>query len=151
MFQAILAAFWLPEAASKNAEAHDPLFYFILAVNIFFSSLIMAMLIFFILKYRHREKQPHDTTSGPHDPTAGHSTALELTWTIIPTLLVLVIFYYGFRGYLHANVVPPNADKVTANGAMWKWTFTYDTGLTDDELHVVVGRPTEMVLYSADV
>ncbi|HET6251244.1 MAG TPA: cytochrome c oxidase subunit II [Tepidisphaeraceae bacterium] len=146
MLQAPLAAIWLPDAASKNAAAYDPLFYFILGVNVFFSSLIMAMLIFFVFKYRHREGRPHD-------PTAGHSTALELTWTIIPTMLVLVIFYFGFRGYLHANPpqVIPNADSVTANGAMWNWTFTYANNHTDPELHLVVNKPTNMELQSADV
>jgi cytochrome c oxidase subunit 2 len=144
MFQALLASIWLPESASKNAPAYDALFYFILGINILFSSLIMATLIFFVFKYRHREGRPHD-------PTAGHSTALELTWTIIPTMLVLVIFYYGFRGYLHANTMPPNADTVTANGAMWNWTFTYANNHTDPELHLVVNKPTNMILQSADV
>src|SRR6185437_6112003 len=148
MLQALLAvekySFWLPEPASNNAGVYDRLFYFILGINILFSSLIMALMIFFVLKYRHRKGQKHD-------PTAGHSTALELTWTIIPTLLVLVIFYYGFRGYLHANVIPPNAAEVTATGSMWKWTFSYPSGLVDDELHMVVNKPTRMILESSDV
>lgn len=148
MLQALLAqtlaSFWLPERASTLAPAYDALFYFILAINIFFSTLIMALLILFVLRYRHRE--------GHHaNPTGGHSTALELTWTIIPTLLVLVIFYYGFRGYLHENTMPPNAYEITANGSMWKWNFVYPTGLSHPELHLILNRPTRMVLQSADV
>jgi cytochrome c oxidase subunit 2 len=149
MLQALLAttekySFWLPEPASNNAAVYDNLFYFILAINIIFSSLIMALMIYFVLKFRHRKGHVSN-------PTAGHSTALELTWTIIPTMLVLVIFYYGFRGYLHANVIPPNASAVTATGSMWKWSFTYESGLVDDELHLVVNKPTRMTLESVDV
>lgn len=139
-------SFWLPEQASTIAPASDALFWFVLWINVFFSSLIMAGLIYFVIKYRHRGNRPHD-------PTAGHSTALELTWTIIPTLLTLVIFYYGFHGYLHANVMPPNADQVTATGKMWNWSFSYQSsGLSNEpELHVVKDRPVLVTLESNDV
>jgi cytochrome c oxidase subunit II len=152
MLQALLAqaysekySYWLPQAASKNAGEYDYLFYFILGINILFSSLIMATMIYFVLRYRHRK-------NAKHDPTAGHSTALELTWTIIPTLIVIGIFYYGFRSYLRANVMPPEAYEITANGQMWSWSFTYPNGYTSPgELHLVVNQPTRMVLQSADV
>lgn len=147
MLHALLAdnySFWLPESAARNADMHDWLFYFILWINIFFSTLIMAMMIAFVLMYRHRKGQKHD-------PTAGHNTTLELTWTIIPTLLVLVIFYFGFRGYLHANTIPMNTTQVTANAQMWSWSFTYPEGFTSNDLHIVVNKPTVMVLQSADV
>jgi cytochrome c oxidase subunit 2 len=117
MFYSLLGAvqkysLWLPEAATKDAVEHaDPLFNFILWINIIFSSLIMAMLIVFLFKFRHRPGE-----AKKHDPTGGHSTALELTWTIIPTLLVFVIFWYGFRNYLHASVMPPNATIVHCTG-----------------------------------
>lgn len=148
MLQALLAdtySFWLPDAASKNAGEYDVLFNVIMAINIIFSSLIMALMIYFVLRFRHRKEVKHD-------PTAGHSTALELTWTIIPTVIVLGIFYYGFRSYLRANVMPPEAYEITANGQMWSWSFTYPNGYTDhEELHLVVNQPTRIILQSADV
>lgn len=137
-------SFWLPDQAASIATSSDALFYFIMAINIFFSSLIMALLVYFVFRYRHRKSQRHD-------PTGGHSTSLELTWTIIPTLLVLVIFYYGFRGYLHANTIPQLAHEITANGQMWKWSFTYPEGFTSDELHLVKNRPEAISLTSSDV
>lgn len=147
MLHSLLAdiySFWLPERASTIAPANDALFYFILGINVFFSSLIMILMVLFVVKYRHRGNRPHD-------PTGGHSTALELTWTIIPTLLVLVIFWFGFRGYLHINVMAPNAYEVTAKGKMWNWSFTYPSGLSSNELHLVVGRPARIILESEDV
>ncbi len=72
MFQALLADNYPLLAARPGVERsprrYDSLFYFILAINIFFSSLIMALLICFVFKYRHREGKPHN-------PTGGHSTA----------------------------------------------------------------------------
>src|SRR5665213_104948 len=148
MLHALLAenySFWLPEQASKVAPSMDALFNFILGINIFFSSLIMAGLIYFVIRYRHRGE------NRAHDPTAGHSTALELTWTIIPTLLTLVIFYYGFRGYLHASVMPPNAYEITADGKTWSWQFLYPNGHSDPELHLVNNKPCVFALQSDDV
>jgi cytochrome c oxidase subunit II len=140
------ASLWLPHSAVDSAHV-DNLFYGVLAVNIFFSALILIMLGIFVIKYRHR---PGVTG---HDSSAGHSTALELTWTIIPTLIVLVIFYYGFKGYLHAGVIPPTAYEVTVNGKTWQWSYRYPGGIAspDGELHVPVNTKIGLVLESDDV
>ncbi|MDB5358658.1 MAG: Cytochrome c oxidase polypeptide [Phycisphaerales bacterium] len=140
------ATLWLPRSAVESGPV-DHLFYGVLAVNVFFSALILVMLGIFVLKYRHR---PGVTG---HDSSAGHSTALELTWTIIPTLLVLVIFYYGFKGYLHAGVIPPTAYEVTVNGRTWQWSYKYPGGFAspDGILHVPVDTKIGLVLESEDV
>ena len=79
--------FWMPERSDSTVAGDvDGLFYFIYYLSLFFFLLITFLLIAFIIKYRHREGQK------PHEPAAGHSTALELTWTIIPTILLLVVF-----------------------------------------------------------
>ena len=41
---------------------------------------------------------------------------------------------------------PAYATEITANGLMWNWTFTYSNGYTDKELHLVVNKPTNMIL-----
>src|SRR5438067_10808264 len=106
MLQAILAnwegSFWLPEQASTVAPNTDWIFNLVLYISVFFFFLVSVLLVVFVVKYRHREGAP------PQESTAGHSTALELTWTIIPTLIVLVIYYYGFRGFIHQTIEPPN-------------------------------------------
>ena len=136
--------FWLPERASTAGAATDGLFHFILWLCVFFAVLIFALLVVFVVKYRHRPGERKDSH-------AGHSLTLELTWTIIPTLLTVVIYYYGFRGYLNLSVEPPNAYEITATGQMWKWTFTYPNGHQDEELHVPAGMPVRVVLASQDV
>src|SRR5438046_1097486 len=84
---------YLPPRASTVAPYVDNLFNAILFVIAFFCLLIFFVMTVFAIKYRHRPG--HEGGASP-----GHSTALELTWTIVPTLIVLTIFYYGFRGYL---------------------------------------------------
>ncbi len=103
-----------------------------------------VLLVTFVVKYRHQEGKVQEST-------AGHSTALELTWTIIPTIIVLVIFYFGFRQFLNLSVEPPNAYEITATGMMWNWQFTYPNGYVSPELHVPAGVPVRVILVSQDV
>src|SRR5436190_21814929 len=124
MLTAILADFanrdgsyWMPRQSSTVAPEVDNLFGFIYWLSLFFFLLITLLLVVFIIKYRHRQGRV------THEPAAGHSTALELTWTIIPTVLVLVIFYFGFRGFLNMIVEPPNSYEIGVSARMWSWGF----------------------------
>jgi cytochrome c oxidase subunit 2 len=135
---------YLPPKASTVAPEVDTLFNWILGVTAFFCLLIFVTMAYFAIKYRHRPGRvaPESTA---------HSTALELTWTIIPIIIVLVIFYYGFKGFLDESVVPPNAYEVNVHSQMWSWGFVYPNGFLSDELHVPKGRPIRLVLTSSDV
>jgi cytochrome c oxidase subunit 2 len=151
MLNAILAVkspspFWMPDQASTVAPAIDGLYDFIYWLSLFFFVLITLMLVTFILKYRHR---PGVT----REPAAGHSTALELTWTIIPTILLMVIFYFGFRGFMNLSIVPPNALEVQVSARKWSWSFSYAGNITgiDGKMHVPVDTPIELVTQSSDV
>lgn len=138
------ASYWMPEDASTVAPAVDNVFNFIYYLCLFFFVLVTVLLVLFVMRYRHRRGQERTAT-------AGHSTALELTWTIIPTILVLVIFYFGFRGYLDMAVEPPNPYEINVTAQMWSWSFTYPNGHVDDTLHIPVNTPVRLVLSSKDV
>jgi cytochrome c oxidase subunit 2 len=138
------ASFWMPEQASNHAAATDRLFYglLILSTGLFF--LVAGVMIAFVWKYRAREgREP--------EKTPAHSTALELTWTVIPTIVVVAIFYYGFRGYLDMVTSPHNIYEIQVTGYKWGWAFTYPNGYVDENLHVPARRPVRLVLSSQDV
>jgi cytochrome c oxidase subunit 2 len=138
--------YWMPRQSSTVAGDVDNVFDFIYWLSLFFFVLITVMLIAFIWKYRHRE-------GVRHEPAAGHSTALELTWTLIPTVLVLVIFYFGFRGFMNMTIDPPNSYEVGVTGRMWSWGFAYEGRYfsNDGKLHVPVNTPIRLVTSSDDV
>ncbi|HYO07926.1 MAG TPA: cytochrome c oxidase subunit II [Tepidisphaeraceae bacterium] len=145
MLTTILAQqLYLPPKASTVAPDVDALFNWILGITIFFCLLIFIGIVVFGIKYRHR--RGHEGGNSP-----GHSTALELTWTIIPTIIVLIIFYYGFRGFLDQTVVPPNAYEIQVDSYMWGWGFIYPNGHVNPELHIPKNRPIRLVLTSRDV
>jgi len=137
-------SFWLPPRSSSYAEDNDWLFWFIMAVSIIFFLLILVLVVVFVWKYRYRP-------GVPMQDAPKHNTALELTWTFVPTVLVIIIFVYGFKGYLRMTVAPPNAYEIIVYGKMWKWTFQYPNGHQDDELHLPKGVPVSFILSSDDV
>lgn len=139
------ATFWMPPQASTVAGGVDSLFYFIFWITVFFFVLILALMLYFVAKYRYTEARPDA------DPAPSHSTALELTWTIIPTILVLMIFYFGFRGFLKMTVVPPNYYEINVTAKMWTWEFAYPNGYVDSDLHIPANTPIKIVLKSEDV
>jgi cytochrome c oxidase subunit 2 len=135
---------WLPPGASTVSGDTDTLLNVINWITIFFTVLIFVLMIVFVIKYRHKPGRKAEVS-------AGHSTSLELTWTLIPTIIVVILFYAGFRQYLKMVVVPPNTYEIQADAYMWGWNFTYPNGWSSNELHVPEGVPVRMVLTSKDV
>ncbi len=135
---------WLPVDASTGAPAVDALFHFILWVSVAFFALIVGLMVYFVVRFRRRGLDAAE-------PSPAHNTALELTWSGIPLLLVIVIFGWGFKVYLDLNTPPANAYEVQVTGQKWKWLFTYPNGHVDENLHVPVDRPVKLVMTSEDV
>ena len=89
----------MPPANSTIAGEVDALFYFIFYTAIVLFVLVMSFTAYFIIKYRRRGKQ--ELTSG-----VSHNTKLEILWTVIPTILVIIVFVWVFKKYLLINIAP---------------------------------------------
>jgi cytochrome c oxidase subunit 2 len=135
----------LPVQASSSAASVDRVFWFIFWLAAFFFALVVGLMVLFVVRYRRR--------AGRDEPEASpsHSTPLELTWTLIPLLLVIFIFGWGFKVFLDLNTPPANAYEVLVTGQKWKWLFTYPNGHVDENLHVAVDVPVRLVMTSEDV
>ncbi len=124
-------------------ETFDRAFLFTFGLGAVMLFLITAVMLFFVFKYsRKRNKRPRQVHG---------SLPLELTWTILPTALVLVIFWYGYRGYRAMRTVPQNAVTVKCLGQKWFWTFTYPDGRKDGKLYVKLHQPVKLEIESKDV
>ncbi len=129
--------------ASTSAGTVDAVFLFIAGVGLFFLVLITFLLIFFIVKYnKKRHRVPKDIHG---------NTTLEVVWTVIPTILVLFMFYFGWKGFEYIRNAPEDALHVKVTARMWSWMFEYDNGLKTDTLYVPVNRPVQLELNSLDV
>lgn len=133
-----------PVRLTTTTEAIDPIFIFIFGACLVLLIGITAVMAAFIVRY-HRSRAP-EPTSDTHS-----NLWLEIAWTLLPTLLVLAMFYYGWRGYLSLRTVPPGALEVTATARMWSWSFSYPDGITSPKLFVPAGRAVRVRLESKDV
>ena len=93
-----------------------------------------------------RNKKRHKKAENIHG-----NTALEIIWTVIPTIIVLIMFFLGWKGFTFIRNAPDDAMTVTVNARMWSWLFEYDNGIQTDTLYVPVNRPVKLLLQSQDV
>jgi cytochrome c oxidase subunit 2 len=127
-----LAAFtWFSPKASTFAEETDSTFMFITWVSVIFFVLIVALMAYFVLKYRRKSED--DVT-----PNISHNLALEVVWSIVPIILVMIMFYWGYTSF--AKMMDPSGVLLEADegekpldlyvkGYQWYWEITYPTGV----------------------
>ena len=92
-------SFWFPTAGTQIAKKVDGLFYFILALSTFFFVLIVGLMLVFVVIYRRR---PGYARKFAPD----HNSTLEVVWSVIPAILLILIFFQGFTGFLDMRTPP---------------------------------------------
>lgn len=118
----------------------DGLFMFIWWVSVFFFVLLMGIMAYCMVVYR---RKPGSVPIR----SASHNTPLEIAWSVIPSLLLAVMFFWGFDGYLKAQMAPSYAEQIDLVGAKWNWSMTYSTGIGASQFHTVGGNPNTPIFY----
>lgn len=135
---------WFPEQASAFAEDVDSVFMFILWISlIFFVGIVFAM-VWFMVKYSKAK-------GGKATSRARHNNVLEISWSVLPSFLLVVMFVRGSWGYLDERSIPTGAAEVNVGAYRWGWNFDYGSGVNQPELHVVKDEPTSLIMQSSDV
>lgn len=120
----------LPPEASTFAKDTDSTFMFITWVCIFFFVLIVGLMTYFVVKYKRKSED--EVT-----PNISHNLFLEIIWSVVPIILVLFMFYWGYVAY--AKMMDPVAVlgedggehiDLYVNGKQWSWDITYPGGFT---------------------
>jgi cytochrome c oxidase subunit 2 len=104
---------------------HDFLLYIITAITLF----VLALLLIVIFKFNSRANPvPSKTT---------HNTLIEVAWTVIPVIILVVIAVPSFRLLFAQLTIPPADITIKATGKQWFWTYDYpDNGFSFDSLMV---------------
>lgn len=136
--------FWLPEAASTMASEVDSLFNFVNAVSAILLIGVVAAMLWFI--YRYRRQDPAERPAPVKE-----SKLLEISWIVIPTILVLLVFNWGFKSFIKQKTVPPDAYDIRVQARQWSWVFEYPNGVTSDTLYVPEGEPVKTTMSSSNV
>jgi cytochrome c oxidase subunit 2 len=131
------------DGVSNFSQATDFTFLFTLIVSVFFLLLVTFLMIFFVIKYNRKRN--------PVAKNISHNTTLEIVWTAIPLILVLAMFWLGWRDYLKQEAVPEKAYTIDVTARMWVWSFKYPNGKETDTLYVPVNTDVVLNLKSTDV
>ena len=129
--------------ASNFVEEVDWVFKLLYGISFFFLILITGTMIYFIIRY-NRKKHPKAVQ-------VKDNTALEITWIILPIILVLLLFYFGYSAFQPMIWVPKDAMKVKVIGRMWNWSFVYPGNKIADTLVLPLYKPVKLDLVSQDV
>jgi len=128
---------------SNTAGKVESAFVFIVATSVILLAIITFFMILFLIKYNKKRHPQHETVK--------ESTALEIIWTVIPTILVLLMFYFGWVNFDFIRNPPKNAIPINVIARQWTWLFEYENGKQSDVLRVPVGKPIKLIMTSQDV
>ena len=128
---------------SAHADNVDNIMLYITGISVLFLIGITVTMIYFVFKYnRKRNLTPSDTHG---------NVSLEVIWIVIPTILVMTMFYFGYMGYRDLKIIPEDAMIVKATAKMWSWDFEYDNGKKTDTLFVPSDVSIALEMQSIDV
>jgi cytochrome c oxidase subunit II len=135
----------LPQQASTAAVEIDAIFWFLTAVTVFFTALICAAIVWFVVRYRKGAKV--DRTNPPLE-----HAVLEITWSGIPLLICLFIFGWSTVVYFKNKTMPADAMEIYVVGKQWMWKIQHPEGRWEmNTLTVPKGRPVKLTITTEDV
>ena len=133
-----------PARASTGAGSVDALYIFLVALSAFVSVAIFTMILIFATRFRRRKGVAAEQIEG--------STPLELTWSVIPLCIFMVIFAWGAVIYFKERTPPQGAAEIYVVAKQWMWKLQHEEGQREiNELHIPVGRDVKMIMTSQDV
>ncbi len=145
------SGFLMPFEASAEAKATDALMNVMMVIATMIFLIVEGVLVYSIVRFR---KPKGDETDGP--PIHGN-TALEITWTAIPAIIVLGLSIYSYQVFAAQQNVSDNELTIQVKGQQFVWSFTYPhtdpkvNMRSTSELHLPVNVPIHMLITSTDV
>jgi len=134
----------IPIAATDVAQSWDTLYWFLVYLSAFFFVGIVIAMIVFAIKYR---KDVYKKPKYIH----GNNT-IEVIWTVIPSILLFVIFGWGWSVYKDMTTAPSDSMEVRVIAKQWLWQFVYKNGTSSiGDLYVPADRPVKLIMSSEDV
>lgn len=129
--------------ASNFVSGVDTAFVLIITISVILFIALTVVMLYFVYRY-HEKRNPQ--------PTEIHgNNTLEILWTVIPTILAMVMFYYGWKGWIPIRHVPKDALVIKTTARMWSFTFDYPNGKSSNILMVPQGKAVKLELKAMDI
>jgi len=151
----ITANAFMPIQGTEIAGKVDNFYAFLLISSLISSIILIGGMAAFVVQYKRKSAT---------DKTAyiTHNTMLEFTWSFIPFVIMMVIFYWGKVIFNELRSMPDSAsaEEIHVVGVQWAWNFKYKNGIkqytkdNDPNKQVMVvplNKPVKLVMTSNDV
>lgn len=136
---------FMPEQASTIAGQIDGIFWLLTIVTFIFTAAIFLAMLYFVVRYRRGAKVDRS------NPPLEHHV-LEITWSVIPLLICLVIFGWATVVYYKMKITPKDAMEIYVVGKQWMWKLQHPEGRWEmNTLTVPKGRNVKLTMTSEDV
>lgn len=136
---------FFPDQASSIAGHVDALYLYLVLVSAFFSLLIAVLIIVFAVKYRRKSE-------GEIPKPIHGGLILEITWSVIPLGLALVMFAWGASIFFTESRPPADSMEIYVTGKQWMWKIQHMEGQREiNELHIPLNRNIKLTMTSEDV
>src|SRR5215469_1913366 len=138
---------WLPLTASREAGRIHFVIWFVIVICIVIFAIVAAVMIYSVARFRVQED---DFEDGP--PIHGH-TGLEITWTVIPFVLVTAIAIVSAIVLSRNDAQAQDTLRVDVMAQQFEFTFSYPDAknVTSPVLNLPKGRSVELYMRSLDV
>jgi cytochrome c oxidase subunit II len=130
-------------SASNYADSVDMVMLIIVGISVVLLLGITVAMIYFVFRYNRKRHPVAEQIHG--------NVVLEIIWIVVPTILVMIMFWYGYDGYQQLRADVDDAYEVKVFAFMWGWNFEYPNGKKTDTLYVPLTRKTKLILTSRDV
>lgn len=131
-----------PQIFSAAREV-DQAFLIILGFSVFILIVVTVAMLWFLWRYNYKRNPVAADIRG--------NIWAEIVWTVLPTVIVLGLFWTGWSSFKAMRTIPDGAMVVEVEGRMWSWKFTYENGKTSQELVAPLNTPIKLALSSRDV
>ena len=129
---------------SQHAKRVDDLFMAILGLDTVFYALIVGLVLYSVVFFRRKP--------GVVTPHITHNLFLELLWTVLPTFIVIGVFFWGAAGFLDSTVAPDDSMEISVTARKWSWAFEYPDGSKYvNDIHIPINKNVKFTITSDDV
>lgn len=140
----VMADVFMPTQGTEIAKRYDNLYGFLVLISFVSCAILIGGMIYFVLKYKRK-------TNNDKTPYITHDTRLEILWSVVPLILFLFVFAWGWVIYNDMRTFPKDSLEISVSGKQWAWTAEYKNGVKSTEVVVPVNRNVKIILSSEDV
>ena len=136
----------LPGQHSDVAAKIDDLYMFIFWCSLVIFSIVVFGIIYFVVKYR--SESVRDTL----EEQVAHNSKIEFFWTLIPTILIIIVFFWGAQDWDRIQSPRANFQEILVTASNWQFEFSYKYPNSNqmfsiqDSLVVPQGKNIQLIL-----